>query len=92
MAQVTLVGLPPGAAHAYDPETGTTFERDVTVEVDDATAARLISIAQFGFTFYTGDPAAFEIVASPDLVPNPPVLPEVTAADPTPAAFAASPQ
>ena len=67
MPKVTLVSRPSGThAEVVDPETGITFIPNVTVEVDDATAKRLKSVEQFGFTFYVGDPAALETVVSPD--------------------------
>jgi len=71
---VTLVGLPSGTTHATvtDPETGTVFEPNVTVEVDAATAERLKAVEQFGFSFLVGDASALETVKSPaDVSPFP---------------------
>ena len=92
MPSVTLVGLPRGVTHTtvHDPATGITFEPNVTVEVDDSTIeARLKTLAQFGYTFWFGDPAALDIVPAPDV----PALPDpaaalVTDAPPAPPATA----
>lgn len=86
MPQVTLVGLPSGVAYStvHDPDTGITFEPNVSVEVDDPSIeVRLKSVEQFGFTFWFGDPAAFNVVAAPDTpVLSDPAAAEVTDAPP----------
>ena len=83
MPLVTIVGLPRGVVYTTvrDPETEVVFEPRVTVEVDDATVERLKGVEQYGFTFYVGDPSAFNVVASPDDVSAPAVAP----VDPAPA-------
>ena len=104
MPAVTLIGLPLGVTHTtvYDPESCVTFEPNVTHDVDDATAERLKSVEQFGYAFWIGSTAAFDVVASPADVPASTLQPPVTFADdtpavpvipePIPAALAASPQ